>query len=240
MKNILILCSILQLIFIPVCFGNTEHTLKKTLDISQLQFQIEEFVQNTFANHTEGDIKLSIKPLDNRLKLAHCEEDLQFSLPTHNHFAQRVTVNVRCNASPKPWQIYVPVIIESYKPVLIATKLLSPNEYITPQDISLQPVNILTLDRSYFDNPKLLVGKVVKQTIRAGSVIHPNQVSNAKLIKKGQLVNILSKNPNFVIRMQGRSLQDGSLNQRIQVENLSSKRIIDAYALNANEVIIHE
>jgi flagella basal body P-ring formation protein FlgA len=60
----------------------------------------------------------------------------------------------------------------------------------------------------------------------------------AQAVQRGQTVTLVAEAGGISIRMAGRALSDGFVNQRVRVENLSSGKIVEGIARSPQVVEI--
>ncbi len=60
----------------------------------------------------------------------------------------------------------------------------------------------------------------------------------AKVVQRGQAVTLLADAGGISVRMAGRALSDGLMNQRVRVQNLSSGKIVEGIARSEQVVEI--
>jgi flagella basal body P-ring formation protein FlgA len=58
------------------------------------------------------------------------------------------------------------------------------------------------------------------------------------MVRRGQMVTLIVKSGQMYIRMAGRALSDGALNQRIRVENSNSQRVVEGVVRSTEYVEI--
>jgi len=165
--------------------------------------------------------------LDPRLRLNKCDQPLTVSPLGRRINAANMTVMVKCETST-PWTVYIPIKIKTYITIAIANRPLSRDTPITKSDISFEKREINRLSRSYFESPDNLIGRIPKRSLTKGSVISPRDLAIKKVISKGSRISILAKTGGITVRMPGLALSDAGTGDQIQVQNLSSKRNIQA------------
>ena len=60
----------------------------------------------------------------------------------------------------------------------------------------------------------------------------------SRVVQRGQTVTLIATNGGFSVRMAGRALSDGMINQRVRVENLSSGKVVEGIARSEQVVEI--
>ena len=81
---------------------------------------------------------------------------------------------------------------------------------------------------------------VVETTLVDGARLFSLQstkdLQNGAVVGKGDLVNIVARSKGLEIKTQGQALEDGKLNDLIQVKNIKSKKVIQAQVIGPNLV----
>ncbi len=173
--------------------------------------------------------------LDPRLRLARCDQPLEAFLPHGRRGGANITVGVRC-AGTQPWKVFVPVRIETLGKVLVAAQPLARNAIISAGDLVLVERSLESLHHGYLDDPAALVGKRLLRPAARGAVLNPSMVGTSRLIRRGQRVTLTAAASGVNIRMLGKALADGAQGQRIRVQNLSSRRIVEGLVRSAEVV----
>ncbi|MDM3871026.1 flagellar basal body P-ring formation chaperone FlgA [Porticoccus sp. W117] len=164
--------------------------------------------------------------LDKRLKLERCGQPLQVFLPPGGKLIGKSTVGVRCTA-PTPWTLYVPVTVTAYAAVATANHPLQRGALLTYEDFSMVQQPLHQVPAGYLENNEELIGKELTRTVAAGKTLTRNMLKSPTLIKRGQQVTLIAQQRNFEVRMNGKALANGAAGDRIRVQNLSSKKVVE-------------
>lgn len=176
--------------------------------------------------------------LDARLRVPACPRALSANAPAPGN-ASAWSVSVSCEAGPGGtplWSIYVPVKVSDFRSVVVLSRPLSPGQTIDASAIRLEQRDIATLSYGYLDAPEKAIGQVLKRPLAQGATLTPDAVTPQKVVKRGNEVTIISRSGAIEVRAQGKALGDGGAGERIQVENLSSHRIVDAMVRDGGSV----
>ena len=176
-------------------------------------------------------------PLDVRLKLARCDQPLQAFLRRGARVSARTIVGVRCSGS-RPWKVYVPVDVIVTAKVFVANRTLPRGHLLTPEDLRAEERDVTRMVSGYITEPARVVGQRLKTQLLSGRVITPSMLAADKIVTRGQTVTLVVNNGGVAIRMTGKALSDGALNQRIRVENLNSGRIVEGIVRSRENVEI--
>ena len=183
-------------------------------------------------------IKVDIGYLDKRLRLARCEQGLQAFFPVSMQGLIASSVGVRCGMPN--WQIYIPVEIQAYAPVLTTSQPLAMGTVLGPDDLVMSKREISQYRSGVFTNKQELIGMVLKRPLAAGDVITPRAVAPKRLVKRGDPVIIMAQTAGMTVRVQGQALMDGRNGDMIQVRNTHSgkKLVAEVIATSTVRVIM--
>lgn len=189
------------------------------------------------AARASGSQGSSIKvqaQVDSRLKLPACGHYPKTRAPQSLR-GTAVTVEVQCS-QPSPWKLYVPVKVQQFAQVLVLNRAVQRGETIEADMLSLQQRDLARLPYGYITNTAQAVGQQSKRHLMPGAAIKPQDLAARKMVRRGQQVTLVGRINGLEIRMSGKALADGQLQQRIRVENLSSRKIVEAVVRSAQEV----
>jgi len=181
-----------------------------------------------------GESTVTVGQLDSRLRLARCpSKDLSASLPAGMALQARSTVGVTCGG-PVHWTVYVPVTIESKIDVLVLTRAVNRDDRLTPADVTVETRRTAGPGNAYLTKPAELSGRTVRRPLAAGTILSVDMFTADLIVRRGQAVTLLSSGGAVEVRASGRALVDGAAGARIQVQNLSSMRVIEGVVESAD------
>lgn len=170
--------------------------------------------------------QIIVEPLDSRLRLQKCEQELSAFSNSDSVGLGSQTIGIKCDA-PVAWTVYVPVKIKVFKPVVVAAKGLDAKQVITEDDIRLEQQDIARLRRGYMENIESVVGQELKYPIAVGSVINPTSLLEQKVVHRGEQIMLVAIIGKMEVRMAGTALADGEQGERVRVKNTSSHRVVE-------------
>ena len=94
-------------------------------------------------------------------------------------------------------------------------------------------VNESTNTSAVITDKSMILGSKARRDIRAGEQI---KVSDFCVIAKGDIVTIVASTNNLEIKTQGQALEEGKVNDLIQVKNVKTKKVIQAVVTGPNTV----
>ena len=193
------------------------------------------FMEIKAAEVNDMPAEIHAGKLDSRLHLVKCELPLETFLPSGGRTLGNTTVGVRCT-QPKPWTLYVPMSVNIYKQVVVASDTLPRGTILNARQLKLAKRNLAKLPQGYYVDPVKLVGMKLKRNITSGFPLTPTMVAAPKLIKRGQQVTLISRTSAIRVVMPGKALENGAIGERIRVKNLSSKRVVEGVVNASGEI----
>ena len=188
------------------------------------------------AAQSSGDSRASAAPLDPRLHLAACDQDLQTSAQAPNSRGFW-SVSVHC-PSPQAWTIYVPVRLAEHKTVVVLQRPLSPGMPIPADALKLESRDTSTLQYGYLEHIEDVSGKILRHPVAVGAPMPPAAVAAPTSIRRGQQLTLVSRAGGFEVRAGGKALADAAQGERVRAENLDSHRIVEGVVLDVDTVEI--
>jgi len=196
------------------------------------------------ANHflsrqyDDPNTRVEIGHLDPRLRLVACRQPLEVSRPAWARDLGRSSLQIRC-PDPRGWKIQLGVTIHRFDTVLIARHNLPRGTVLEPDDVIGVRRDISRLVSGYFRRSEEIRDMVARRNLRKGRVLTPAVVTPPRLVKRGQLVTILARASNLVIRVRGMALGDGRRGDTIRVRNTHSRRIVQATVVGTGKVRVN-
>lgn len=164
--------------------------------------------------------------LDSRLALAACGQGIRVAADLSRQTA-RVNARVSC-AGPSPWNLYVPVEIRVYRPVLVTTRALARGEAIGAGDVTLAERNSLAAGAPPLSEPAAVVGQSARRSIAANTVLSAGLIELPVLVRRGDRLGVSARAGGITIQISAEALGTARLGERVRVRNLQSGRVIDA------------
>jgi len=178
-----------------------------------------------------------VGPLNPHLHLTRCSRPVTPAVSPGGHMRDRILVELRCSGN-SPWHIYVPVRVVGTSMVTLAARALVAGTVLTDKDVRVEQRDISQLPPGYMDDPAVAIGLTVSRPISTGSVITNQYLVAAKAVQRGQTVTLVADAGYMTVKMAGRALSDGLINQRVKVENLSSGKVVEGIARSEQVVEI--
>jgi flagella basal body P-ring formation protein FlgA len=184
-----------------------------------------------------GKQRFLVGPIPPHVQLPQCTDAVKPSVGPAPHMNDRVLVELHCQGAIA-WHLYVPVRIIGTAAVAVAARAIVAGSVLTENDVRVEQHDLTELPPGYLDDPAIAVGRTAARPISGGAVLSNQQLVASKAVLRGQTVTLVADAGGIRVRMAGRALTDGMVNQRVRVQNLSSGKIVEGIARSEQVVEI--
>jgi flagella basal body P-ring formation protein FlgA len=205
-------------------------------DIPTLEALAKSEAVRTFPALTERQ-RFLVGPIEPRLSLERCRQPVTAAIASAQHMQDRATIELRCQ-NAKPWHLYVQVRIVGTSTVAVAAHAIVVGSVLKATDLRVEQHDISELPPGFLDDPAIAVGLTASRPIAGGAFLTNQQLVAAKAVQRGQSVTLVADLGGMSVRMAGKAMSDGLVNQRVRVQNLSSGKIVEGIARSEQVVEI--
>lgn len=182
-------------------------------------------VPDRHANGVLADVRL-----DPALRLPACSVGLQA------HASNSGTAEVAC---PAPgWRLFVLLNIQRLQSIVVLSRTVASGEVLNNDNTRLEQRDITRLPAGSVGDLSLVMGRVARRTLMAGSVLAPQDLISARMIRRGDGVALVSRHDGMEVRAAGRAMSDAGKDERVNVENASSRRTVQGIVQDNGEVLV--
>lgn len=206
-------------------------------DQARIRGAAEQAVRTQLAG-TPGQLVVEAQALDPRLLMPACELPLQASAPRGMQGRARVTAEVSCKGQ-RAWRLYVPVNIKLRRAVVVTVQPLERGKALAPGDVILAERELAELSGGYLTSLDAVNGQVLRRAVPAGTPLSAALLEAPVLVRRGQPVTLQARSGGLSVQAPGVARGDGALGELIDVQNISSKKILQAIVINEKTVEIH-
>ena len=192
--------------------------------------------QRVLADRGAGKAGLSVNadPLDPYLRVRACPA------PLHTDYAgapdgPRIAVQVACPVAPR-WKVYVAVRVQAVREVVVLARSLPRDHLLQPGDLVVRPHDVSGLTLGFMTRSNQAVGRRLRRSLTAGSVLTPQHLATRVDVARGQEVTLVARVGTSEIRMAGEAEASGAIGQRIRVRNRSSGRVVEGVILEDGSI----
>lgn len=167
--------------------------------------------------------------LDPALRLPRCGSPLAARVQGSH------SVEVSC-PQDAGWRLFVPVRVRRSQTVLVLSRGVAAGQVITADAFVAESRDTSRIVGAAVADPAQAIGQVARRTLSAGSVLSAGDLVAPRLIRRGDNVALVSRRGGVEVRMAGKALGDAGENERVMVENLSSRRVIQGIVGAGGEI----
>jgi len=214
----------------------TLFTSPTALATEQLQQQADSYLRQQIKPLlTPADrYTIEINSVDSRLNIAPCAAPIAFDHP-HPIAPGSYTLKASCSG-PKRWSIYLSGTIEIYRPIVVSRLAIGRDTPLSSDMLALDERPISRLQGGYYTRTGALTGFITRRTVAAGQPLRASMLSPPLLVREGDKVTIQAQSQGLTVEAAGEALEDGRLDEQINVRNIRSERIIRARVTGLGQV----
>lgn len=147
------------------------------------------------------------------------------------------TVEVSC-PDAGGWRLFVPVKVRREQTVLVLARGIAAGEVLAAADISTARRDAARIAGAVLADPAAAVGRVARRPLQAGSLLAASDLVAQRLVRRGDSVALVSRLGQVEVRVAGRALGDAGENERLSVENLSSRKVVQGTVAGNGDVLV--
>lgn len=194
---------------------------------------IEAAVEGFIQTHHESSATVKVKALDSRLRLPLCDVPLSADWSPGSGTIGRVTVHVACD-SDVSWRIHVQATVTREELVWVLSRRVKRGDVLDTE--MLEQRTVVLGDggrrRGRATDPVSDTGPVLgfefSRAVSAGEPLSEQMLAPRKLVMKGETVLLRYQEPGLDLQTQGVAIADGANDERIQVRNEASGKLVEA------------
>lgn len=120
--------------------------------------------------------------------------------------------------------------------VLTYTHSMNAGDVVQAEDLAFTSV-AADLSGNLPNDARPLIGKVVRFPVREGAVVHSGDLTVPVVVKRSETVKVTWSNGGMSLSMSGIAAKDGTRGDLIQIQNPTSKKMIDAVIVGPGEAL---
>lgn len=181
---------------------------------------------STLGEGAQGEAVVS-----DALRLPACAKAL-LAQPTAS-----TTVEVSC-PDAGGWRLFVPVKVRHEQAVLVLSRGIAAGETLAEADISTAQRDAARIAGAVLADPAAAIGRVARRTLQAGSLLSASDLVAQRLVRRGDSVALVSRSGAVEVRVAGKALGDAGENERLSVENLASRKVVQGIVAANGDVFV--
>lgn len=142
-------------------------------------------------------------------------------------------------------QVQLPLFVDVTPPPMPAVVAIRPigrGEIVKAADIELRTVDASTKSggqHAVADSIEKLIGMEARQPIQPGDIVYTDSVQPRILVRRGDIITVVSQSGGIRVRTTGRATQDAAQGELVQVESIGSREKYDARVTGTREASVY-
>jgi flagellar basal body P-ring formation protein FlgA len=132
----------------------------------------------------------------------------------------------------------IAVEVEALSEMVVALRPLERGEVIGDGDVALRKRDAASGAAKICRDPEQVIGKKVRIAIRENAPVRSDYLEKVPLVKYGQLVTIIAENGSLRVTAAGKTKGAGAEGDSVMVQNLSSKKDVQARVIDSGTVAV--
>ena len=187
------------------------------------------------ADVQPGDDRVQVRviSLPERLEVPEGEVKLQVDLLYGLRYnAPTVARVVAMQDTQKVGQAILRLDVRQYQEVVVAARMLPGKTLLQLGDLKKIRLETGRLPNGFLLDSSKALGQQLQRPLRSGEVLMDSMLLQPLAMRRGAAITIQVRQGEMLVSAAGEALQDGSIGQRIRVQNFVSKRIVTAKVID--------
>lgn len=169
------------------------------------------------------EVRISISPLDPRLKLNDCANPIPFLTPGSKAWGN-IMLGIRCT-SPKPWTVYLSAQIRVFGDFMATHGAVSQGQILGANDIVKVRGELSNLAPSVIRQASMAIGKTMQSSYPAGVALKSEMFKILPVIQQGQIIKVISSGAGFSVTNEAVAMQNANEGQIVKARTMSGQML---------------
>ena len=114
--------------------------------------------------------------------------------------------------------------VQQWPVAVVARRSVARGEILRPDDLMLGQIAPDQTGRGHYRRVQDVAGQEAKQVVKEGEPILAEQVRAVAVVRRGDLVSVLSRQPGITVRIDAKAQEDGSIGETVQLVTMDGKQ----------------
>jgi flagella basal body P-ring formation protein FlgA len=111
-------------------------------------------------------------------------------------------------------------------------------EVVTQADVALERRRRSELGPDIITDAAKLIGNAARRPMGKGSLVRDADIQRPEAVERNAVVLMTYEQPGMQLSMRGRALQSGAVGDTIQIQNISSRKTVEAVITGPNRAAV--
>jgi len=159
-------------------------------------------------------------------------------LPTLSRHTSRLSLIAEQGSGQQKKRWYVPVRVHWWADAVVVKQHAPARSLLLSDALEVKRVDVADHVGVWWAKTSSLNGMQVTRPLHQGDVVYSTSVKQPPLIKRGDVVTIVAHVGAISVHAEGKALKSGSRGDRLLVQNLRSKQMMQATVMDAQTVFV--
>ena len=227
----LIRCFLAGAVFLLPFWTTVEARMLEASEVANVA--VDEVYRQADVQPGDDRVQVRVISLPERLEVPEGEVKLQVDLLYGLRYnALTVARVVAMQDAQKVAQAILRLDVRRYQEVVVASRMLPGKTLLQPGDLKKIRLETGRLPNGFLLDSSKALGQQLQRPLRSGEVLMDSMLLQPLAMRRGAAITIQVRQGEMLVSAAGEALQDGSIGQRIRVQNLVSKRIVTAKVID--------
>jgi flagella basal body P-ring formation protein FlgA len=161
---------------------------------------------------------------------------LRWHMPNLNNHPTPVSLLAEKGKGKNQRRWYVPVRLRWWSEAVVTKNDLPARTLLTKAMLTQKRIDIAGHLGSWWKDVDKLVGTRLTRPLKAGQAVFSSYVKRPQLLRRGDHVTMVVSYGGLKIKASGKVLRSAGVGERIQVQNIKSKKVLQAVVVDAATV----
>ncbi|MDX8392195.1 MAG: flagellar basal body P-ring formation chaperone FlgA [Mariprofundaceae bacterium] len=159
---------------------------------------------------------------------------MTWRLPHISRYPARLSLIAEQRQNGKLQRWYVPVRVHWWAKVMVARRDIPARTRLNASQLKLQRTDMAGVTASWWQHPAALNGTRSTRPIAAGKAVLSSYITRPSLLKHGDRITLIAHIGGVQVMATGKVLKNAGAGDRVRVQNLRSKEIVQATIIDAH------
>ncbi|MDQ6971366.1 MAG: flagellar basal body P-ring formation chaperone FlgA [Mariprofundaceae bacterium] len=159
---------------------------------------------------------------------------LVWRMPHVVHHPARLSLIAEQRRGSKLKRWYVPVRLHWWAMAVVAAQDIPARTHLNPGMLEVRHIDLAGLNGNWWKKTAALNGSRTTRPLHAGQTIFSSYISRPSLLRAGDRVTLISHIGGVQVKATAKALRNAGIGDRIRVQNLRSKEVMQATIINAH------
>ncbi len=164
--------------------------------------------------------------------------DVTWRLPQITRHTSNLSLIAEQGQGQQKRRWYVPVRVHWWANAVVVKKEAPLRTLLMSDMLEVKRIDIANHVGVWWNKAADVAGMQVTRPLHKGDAVYSVNVKQPPLIKRGDMITIIATIGSISVRAEGKALKAGSRGDRLLVQNLRSKQMVQAIVMDANTVIV--